>query len=99
MVMLKANQKTGLSKNPGEPINSHLLCLKDCDMYTTLLTNLENNIFTITVNRPDKLNAINKQVMDDLNAVMDDVNTNKGIRSVIITGSGTKAFIAGADIS
>src|SRR5687768_11736282 len=68
-------------------------------MYTTLLTSLENNIFTITINRPDKLNAINKQVMDDLTAVMDEVNSSKEIRSVIITGSGTKAFIAGADIS
>ena len=68
-------------------------------MYTTLLNNIENNIFTITINRPDKLNAINKQMMDELNAVMDEVNSNKEIRSVIITGSGTKAFIAGADIS
>ncbi len=68
-------------------------------MYTTLLTNLQDNIFTITINRPDKLNAINKQLMDDLNAVMDEVNGNKEIRSVIITGSGTKAFVAGADIS
>ncbi len=68
-------------------------------MYTTLLTSLENNIFTITINRPDKLNAINKQVMADLNAVMDEVYSNNEIRSIIITGAGQKAFVAGADIS
>ena len=68
-------------------------------MYTTLLTSLENNIFTITINRPDKLNALNREVMDDLNNVMDEVYKNPEIRSVIITGAGNKAFVAGADIS
>ncbi len=68
-------------------------------MYQTLLTDLQNNIFTITINRPDKLNAINKQVMADLNEVMNEVTNNDEIRSVIITGSGEKAFVAGADIT
>ncbi len=68
-------------------------------MYLTLLTTLENHIFTVTINRPDKLNAINKQVMEDLDAVMNEVYTNKEIRSVIITGAGPKAFVAGADIN
>src|ERR1700749_2673926 len=68
-------------------------------MYQTLLTSLENNIFTITINRPDKLNALNKTVMDELSAVMDEVYSNKEIKSVIITGSGPKSFVAGADIS
>jgi enoyl-CoA hydratase len=67
-------------------------------MYQTLLTNLEGNILTITINRPDKLNALNKQVFNDLDAALDDVYKNPEIRSVIITGSGTKAFVAGADI-
>ena len=68
-------------------------------MYQTLLTSLENNIFTITINRPDKLNALNKQVFTDLNTALDEVYANKEIKSVIITGSGEKAFVAGADIS
>lgn len=68
-------------------------------MYLTLLTSLENGIFTLTINRPEKLNAINRQVMTDINAVMDEVYQNKEIRSVIITGAGSKAFVAGADIS
>ena len=68
-------------------------------MYNTLLTNLENGIFTITINRPDKLNALNREVMNDLNNVMDEVYKNAEIKSVIITGGGEKAFVAGADIS
>lgn len=67
--------------------------------YQTLLTNLENGIFTITINRPDKLNALNKVVLEELNEVIDTVNNNSEIRSAIITGAGAKAFVAGADIS
>src|SRR5215213_3732590 len=68
-------------------------------MYNTLLTNIENGIFTIRINRPDKMNALNQEVMNDLNNVMDEVYKNAEIRSVIITGSGAKAFVAGADIA
>lgn len=68
-------------------------------MYNTLVNNLENGIFTITINRPDKMNALNQEVMNDLDKVMDEVYNNTDIRSVIITGSGNKAFVAGADIS
>ena len=68
-------------------------------MYQTLLTSLENEIFTITINRPDKLNAINKAVMTELGMVMDEVYNNAGVKSAIITGAGTKSFVAGADIS
>ncbi len=67
--------------------------------YTTLLTSLHNGIFTITINRPDKLNAINVAVMNDLNSVMDEVDNNAEIKAVILTGAGQKAFVAGADIS
>lgn len=68
-------------------------------MYTTLLTLLENGIFTIVINRPDKLNALNKEVFADLNTALDEVYSNPAIRSVIITGAGSKAFVAGADIT
>lgn len=68
-------------------------------MYQTLLTELEQGILTATVNRPDKLNALNRSVFDDLNALMDQVDTDPAIRGVILTGSGPKAFVAGADIS
>ena len=68
-------------------------------MYQTLLTSLENNILVITINRPDKLNALNKTVIDELSAAIDEANNNSEIRSVIITGAGNKAFVAGADIT
>ena len=68
-------------------------------MYQTLLASLENGIYTITINRPDKLNALNKDVFTDLNTALDEIESNPEIKSVIITGSGPKAFVAGADIS
>jgi enoyl-CoA hydratase len=68
-------------------------------MYQTLLTTLENNILTITINRADKLNALNKTVMKELNKVIDEVYKNDEIRSAIVTGAGAKSFVAGADIS
>ena len=68
-------------------------------MYTTLLTELEKGTLVITVNRPDKMNALNKDVIEELGKVIDEVYTNDEIKSAIITGSGEKAFVAGADIS
>jgi enoyl-CoA hydratase len=68
-------------------------------MYTTILTNLQNGIFTITINRPEKLNALNKQVFTDLDNAIDEVYQNEEIKTAIITGAGEKAFVAGADIS
>ncbi len=67
--------------------------------YTTLLTSLAEGILTVTINRPDKLNALNKEVFNDLDAVLDTIYADATIKSVIITGSGTKAFVAGADIA
>ena len=68
-------------------------------METTIVTQLNEGIFTITINRPDKLNALNKDVMTGLAAALDEVYTNDDIKAVIITGAGQKAFVAGADIS
>lgn len=67
--------------------------------YQTLLTEIENNILIITINRPDKLNALNKEVFNDLDAAIDEVYKNSEIKSAVITGAGTKAFVVGADIS
>ncbi|MCF8450756.1 MAG: enoyl-CoA hydratase/isomerase family protein [Taibaiella sp.] len=68
-------------------------------MYNTLLTQTENGTCIITINRPDKMNALNKDVIEELGAALDEVYNNSEIKSVIITGAGEKAFVAGADIS
>jgi len=52
----------------------------------------------ITINNPKQLNALNSQVLDDLNAALDQINVDT-VRCVIVTGSGEKAFVAGADIT
>ena len=68
-------------------------------MYTSLLLLKENNIATIVINRPDKLNALNRTVLEELNKVLDEIESDTNVKSVIITGAGPKAFVAGADIS
>ncbi len=64
----------------------------------TLAANLQEGILTITINRPEQLNALNTAVFDELRLVFEDVYQNPNIHGVIITGSGAKAFAAGADI-
>jgi enoyl-CoA hydratase len=68
-------------------------------MNPVLLTQLTDGIYTITINRPDKLNALNQDVLKALDTELDNIYSNPDIRTVIITGSGAKAFVAGADIS
>ncbi len=67
--------------------------------FQTLLTSLEEGIFTITINRPDKLNALNKTVIEELSQAVDEVYNNAAVKCAIITGAGPKAFVAGADIT
>ena len=66
---------------------------------TTISTSLSNSILTITINRPEKLNALNKTVLSELESIILDCYSNNEVHGLIITGSGNKAFIAGADIS
>ncbi|WP_291911434.1 enoyl-CoA hydratase-related protein [Chitinophaga sp. CB10] len=68
-------------------------------MYQTISTQLENSTLIITINRPDKMNALNQTVMAELALAIDEVYSNAAIKSAIITGAGEKAFVAGADIS
>src|SRR5688572_9178487 len=68
-------------------------------MYQTLATSLEDNILTITINRTDKLNALNKTVMGELEDAIISLEKDELVKAAIITGSGKKAFVAGADIS
>jgi len=68
-------------------------------MYKTLHTDLSGHILTVTINRPDKLNALNKDVISELDEVVREIYENNEIKSAILTGAGTRAFVAGADIS
>src|SRR5436190_23749939 len=68
-------------------------------MYQTLITRLESSIYIISINRPDKLNALNNMVMEELGLAIDEVYNNEAVRSAVITGSGSKAFVADADIN
>lgn len=64
-----------------------------------LISSIDNNVLTITINRPDKLNALNKSTIQELHDCLKQSAGNNEIKVVLITGSGTKAFVAGADIS
>src|SRR5438874_9826277 len=66
--------------------------------FQTLLFEIKNSIAYVTINRPDKLNALSAQVMDDLNSAFTAIRDDKAIRVVLLTGTGEKAFVAGADI-
>jgi len=66
--------------------------------YQTLLLDVKDNIAIVTLNRPDKLNALNAQTINDLNSVFDELKENEEVYVVVLTGSGEKAFVAGADI-
>lgn len=68
-------------------------------MFENLLLVNENGILTITVNRPEKRNALNMRTMQELEAAFQLVRTDESVRGVIVTGAGDKAFVAGADIS
>lgn len=78
---------------------NHYIANNELITLTTIKAMLEEGIFTITLNRPDKLNALNHQTLQDLKTLIDDLADHPEIRAVIITGAGEKAFVAGADIS
>ena len=68
-------------------------------MANNLKIESENRIRIITINRPDKLNALNRETLSELDAAMKDAIGAQEISCIIITGAGEKAFVAGADIS
>lgn len=66
--------------------------------YTNLLVADADGIRTITINRPDLLNALNRDTINELDRALGDAEADRAVRVLIITGSGPKAFVAGADI-
>lgn len=67
--------------------------------YQNILTAFNNGITTITINRPSKLNALNKATIEELHTAFDTADKDVKTKVILITGSGEKAFVAGADIS
>jgi len=66
--------------------------------YETLLFEIKDGVALITINRPDKLNALNDQVLEELGSAAERLATEDPIKGAILTGAGRKAFVAGADI-
>ncbi|AXT51887.1 enoyl-CoA hydratase [Aquimarina sp. BL5] len=68
-------------------------------MYSNILTSHNGGITTITINRPSKLNALNKETIEELHNAFSTADKDAKTKVIIVTGSGEKAFVAGADIS
>src|SRR5947208_9220780 len=66
--------------------------------FSNILCEKKNSIAYVTVNRPKVLNALNMATMEELRSAFHDIKNDTGVRVVILTGAGEKAFIAGADI-
>ena len=67
-------------------------------MYKTLIYEKKENIGLLTINRPDKLNAISNELTSELSQFLGEIENDEELRVLIITGAGDKAFVAGADI-
>lgn len=67
--------------------------------YETLLVSVDDGIATVTINRPDKLNALNRTVRRELMEAVDALGADDDVKVAILTGAGEKAFVAGADVS
>jgi len=67
--------------------------------FTAISLSVDDSIATITINRPDKLNALNDATIAELGDAIEDVGRRDDVGGVIVTGAGTKAFVAGADIA
>lgn len=63
-----------------------------------ILSEINNGVAVVTLNRPDQLNALNRQTIGELSQLLNSLDADKSVRSVILTGAGEKAFVAGADI-
>ncbi len=68
-------------------------------MYTNILAENKDNTCIITVNRPDKLNALNHETIQEIGKAVAAAEKDNSVYGIVITGSGPKAFVAGADIS
>jgi len=67
-------------------------------MYNTILTENSGQVLRITINRPNQLNALNKETISELHNALNAANEDASVGVIILTGSGEKSFVAGADI-
>jgi enoyl-CoA hydratase len=67
-------------------------------MFENILLEIDGPVAVLTVNRPDKRNAVNNATVEEIDRALDQVEANPGLRVLILTGAGDKAFVAGADI-
>ncbi|CAL2089266.1 enoyl-CoA hydratase/isomerase family protein [Tenacibaculum sp. 190524A05c] len=67
--------------------------------FENILVAVEDNLAKVTINRPKKLNALNKSTIEELHEAFKSLEENKDVKVILLTGSGEKAFVAGADIS
>jgi len=66
--------------------------------FDNLLLEIRDGVAVVTINRPEKLNALNDKVMEELDAAFAALGSDAAVKGVILTGAGEKAFVAGADI-
>jgi enoyl-CoA hydratase len=84
---------------PGKLAQSFVSSKKKVMDYTTLALEVNEGIALLTIARPEKLNALNKQTIEEISEALESLRDNSSVRILILTGGGEKAFVAGADIS
>jgi enoyl-CoA hydratase len=67
--------------------------------FENILVDQVDAVAVVTINRPTKLNALNKATLSELHSAFASLNADKNVRAIVLTGSGEKAFVAGADIA
>jgi enoyl-CoA hydratase len=68
-------------------------------MYKTLIYEKKDNIGLLTINRPEKMNAISRELTSELKQLLDEIESDEELKVLVITGAGDKAFVAGADVN